>query len=151
MKISALKALLKQHKVSTKGCLEKGDLISRYHERVLQKRADRRMTKFDLVANLVHDSPAERENVKADPLVEGGFKVHVQNRAIEQWYEVQDLHVEETLPQLVGVSESYMLVYERQKAPSTAAAAATAASAAQELTAELYGGGGGGGAGQQGS
>jgi hypothetical protein len=29
-------------------------------------------------------------------------------------YEMQDLHVEETLPQLIGLSESYMMVYERQ-------------------------------------
>jgi hypothetical protein len=58
----------------------------------------------------------------------------VQNKAIEQWYDIQDLNVEETLPQLVGVSESYMLIYEQQKSAATAAK-----NAAASLSAELYG------------
>jgi hypothetical protein len=64
------------------------------------------------------------------------LQVHVQNKAIEQWYDIQDLHVEETLPQLVGVSESYMLIYERHEQQKSAAAAANTAA---ELSAELYG------------
>ena len=50
------------------------------------------------------------------PLEAGSYRVHIQNRATAQWYEIQDLHVQETMPQLVGLSESYMLVYERQGA-----------------------------------
>jgi len=133
LKVTELKALIKKHKVSTKGCLEHNDLIQKYEE-VLAKRADLHQTKFDLLANICHDSPAERENVNADPLQEGSYKVHLQNKAIEQWYEIQDLFVEDTLPQLVGVSESYMLIYEKQKS-----AAVAAANAAAELQAELYG------------
>ena len=90
--------------------------------------------RFDLLANICHDSPAERENVNAEPLQEGSYKVHVQNKAIEQWYEIQDLFVEDTLPQLVGVSESYMLIYEKKKS-----ATSTAAKKAAELQKELYG------------
>jgi len=30
-------------------------------------------------------------------------------------YEVQDLHVSETLPQMVALSEAYMQVYEQQQ------------------------------------
>lgn len=37
------------------------------------------------------------------------------SQATEQWYEIQDLHVQETMPQLIGVSESYMMVYERKE------------------------------------
>lgn len=36
-------------------------------------------------------------------------------KATEQWYEIQDLHVQETMPQLIGVSESYMMIYERKQ------------------------------------
>ena len=37
-------------------------------------------------------------------------------QATSSWHEVQDLHVQEALPQLVSVSESYILVYERKDA-----------------------------------
>jgi U4/U6.U5 tri-snRNP-associated protein 2 len=37
-------------------------------------------------------------------------------QASDQWYEIQDLHVQETLPQLIGISESCILVYERKVA-----------------------------------
>ena len=30
-------------------------------------------------------------------------------------YEVQDLHVQETMPQLIGLSESYIIIYERKR------------------------------------
>ena len=53
------------------------------------------------------------------------------SKATEQWYEIQDLHVQETMPQLVGLSESYMLIYERQEL-------STAAAAAESLQSELY-------------
>lgn len=35
-------------------------------------------------------------------------------QATGQWYEIQDLHVQETMPQLIGLSQSYMMVYERR-------------------------------------
>ena len=56
----------------------------------------------------------ERQDVEADPLKEGSYRVHVRNKGIDQWYEIQDLHVEETLPQLIALSESYLVMYERQ-------------------------------------
>ena len=36
-------------------------------------------------------------------------------QANDQWYEMQDLHVQETMPQLIGLSESYIMVYRAQK------------------------------------
>ena len=36
----------------------------------------------------------------------GSYRVHVNNQAGGQWYEISDLHVQETLPQLIGLSES---------------------------------------------
>eukprot|EP00592_Proboscia_alata_P010773 CAMPEP_0194364520 /NCGR_PEP_ID=MMETSP0174-20130528/12426_1 /TAXON_ID=216777 /ORGANISM="Proboscia alata, Strain PI-D3" /LENGTH=573 /DNA_ID=CAMNT_0039138587 /DNA_START=34 /DNA_END=1755 /DNA_ORIENTATION=+ len=71
--------------------------------------------KYDLVANICHDSPAEvgREG-KRNPLEEGSYRCHVQHTASRQWYEMQDLHVRETMPQLIGISESYLLIFERK-------------------------------------
>jgi hypothetical protein len=49
-------------------------------------------------------------------LNEGAYKVHVQHRATGQWFEMQDLRVGEVTPQLIGVSESNILIYERKPA-----------------------------------
>jgi hypothetical protein len=65
----------------------------------------------------------------------GIYKVHVLHAANEQWYvslplfsppslchrrhhgyryEVQDLHIQEVLPQMVAISEAYIQVFKRQ-------------------------------------
>jgi len=71
--------------------------------------------KYDLVANITHNIPAEvgREG-QFDPLKEGQYKCHAQHRATGQWYDVQDLHVQEIMPQLIGLSESCILILERK-------------------------------------
>ncbi len=43
----------------------------------------------------------------------------MQHRATGQWYEIEDLDVGETMPQLIGVSESYLLIFERKGASAT--------------------------------
>lgn len=70
--------------------------------------------KYDLVANITHQNPSDvgREE-KVDPLQEGSYKCHVQHRATGQWYEIQDLHVQEIMPQQIGISESYVLIFRR--------------------------------------
>ena len=77
------------------------------------------VTKYDLVANICHDSPpGQGREDNQDPLAGGSYRCHVQNEdsqgGVGQWYEMQDLHVGETMPQLIGVSESYMLIYRRK-------------------------------------
>ena len=71
--------------------------------------------KYNLVANITHNIPAEvgREG-RHDPLEEGSYRCHVQHKASGQWYEMQDLHVQETMPQLIGLSESYVLIFEKK-------------------------------------
>jgi len=61
-------------------------------------------TTYNLIANIRHEGPA----------TEGSFSVHVQNKASEVWYNLQDLHVEETIPTLITVSEAYLQIYELQ-------------------------------------
>ena len=46
-------------------------------------------------------------------------RVHLLNASTGQWFEVQDLHVTETQPQLIGLSESNLLVYERKTTTGT--------------------------------
>ncbi|PRW59503.1 U4 tri-snRNP-associated 2-like [Chlorella sorokiniana] len=61
-------------------------------------------SKYDLVANLVHEGKAGQG--------QGTYRVHVHRKVEEQWYEVQDLRVSEVLPQMVALSETYAQVYE---------------------------------------
>ncbi|KAK1272393.1 Ubiquitin carboxyl-terminal hydrolase 8 [Acorus gramineus] len=62
-------------------------------------------SKYDLIANIVHDGKPG----------EGVYRVFVQRKSEELWYEMQDLHVRETLPQMVALSETYMQIYEQQQ------------------------------------
>jgi U4/U6.U5 tri-snRNP-associated protein 2 len=57
-----------------------------------------------------------REGKQRNPLEEGSYRCHVQHKATGQWYEIQDLDVRETMHQLIGVSESYLLIFERKGA-----------------------------------
>ncbi|XVF28000.1 hypothetical protein REPUB_Repub14bG0158100 [Reevesia pubescens] len=69
------------------------------------KENERLRTKYDLIANIVHDGKPD----------EGLYRVFVQRKSEELWYEMQDLHVSETLPQMVALSEAYMQIYEQQQ------------------------------------
>lgn len=55
---------------------------------------------YDLLANICHEGESEK----------GAYKVHVRHRGTEQWYQVQDLIVEEIMPQMIFMSESYIQV-----------------------------------------
>lgn len=98
-----------------KGQIQKGDLRNTVVDFVANSLPDLLADKYDLVANITHESSISvgREE-KADPLQEGSYKCHVHHRATNQWYEIQDLHVQEIMAQQIGVSESYVLVFRRK-------------------------------------
>ena len=74
-------------------------------------------TKYDLCANACHDLPMGlNKDQRADPLQHGTYRVHVRQATSDQWYEIQDLHVSETMPQLIGLSESLLTIYQRRDA-----------------------------------
>lgn len=77
-------------------------------------------TKFDLVANLCHDVELKEggddtRKVAQNPIETGCYRIHLRNAADNTWYEVQELLVKETQPELVSVSESSILIYKRQE------------------------------------
>lgn len=43
-------------------------------------------------------------NSNSNALDQGAFKVHLQNKATGQWFEMEDLRVTDTLPQLIGTA-----------------------------------------------
>ena len=59
--------------------------------------------KYHLMASVQHDGTPD----------EGAYRAFVHFRANDQWYEVQDLHVNGVHPQLISVSESYIQVWRR--------------------------------------
>lgn len=65
---------------------------------------------YDMVANIVHDGPPKREKEK----VQGTYRVHILHRASSKWFEMQDLHVREILPQMIPLTETYIQVWRRQ-------------------------------------
>ncbi|CAL0303264.1 unnamed protein product [Lupinus luteus] len=69
------------------------------------KENEKLQSKYDLIANVVHDGKPG----------EGFYRVFVQRKSEEQWYEMQDLHVLEVVPHLVALSETYMQIYEQQE------------------------------------
>mmetsp|Transcript_4482 Transcript_4482/g.9640 ORF Transcript_4482/g.9640 Transcript_4482/m.9640 type:complete len:537 (-) Transcript_4482:876-2486(-) len=81
---------------------------------------DAASSKYDLVANVVHDGKAG----------EGTYRAHVHRKVEEIWYEVQDLRVVDILPQMVALSESYFQVYELKPATGQTEAAAPAVQSA---------------------
>lgn len=64
--------------------------------------ADKVGTHYDLLANICHEGKPEAG--------QGTYKVHVRHRGTEQWYQIQDLIVEEIMPQMIFLSESYIQV-----------------------------------------
>ncbi len=119
MSIKELQALLKKHgrEDISKHAVEKSDLVQAACDFLCKSLPDLLADKYDLVANITHNSPADvgREG-KTDPLQEGSYKCHIEHKSSKQWFETQDLHVEEIMPQLIGVSESYLLIFERKAA-----------------------------------
>ncbi|CAI0440101.1 unnamed protein product [Linum tenue] len=69
------------------------------------KENEKLRSKYDLIANIVHDGKPK----------EGVYRVFVQRKSEELWYEMQDLHVSETLPQMVALSETYLQIYEQHQ------------------------------------
>merc|ERR1712176_1115849 len=62
------------------------------------------LTKYDLIATISHEGSVG----------EGTYKIYVHRKIEDIWYEVQDLTVVEVLPQMVALSETYLLMYEQK-------------------------------------
>jgi len=118
MSVKELKRLLKSYGRSDIGesVVEKEELVSKTVDFVAKSLPDLLNDRYDLVANITHESPPDvgREGTGYDPLQVGSYKCHVQHRGTKQWYEMQDLHVQEIMPQQIGLSESYLLIFERK-------------------------------------
>lgn len=64
-------------------------------------------TSYDLLANICHDGPAEAGK--------GTYRVHLRHKGTNQWFELQDLHVTELLPQMITLAEAYIQIWELKR------------------------------------
>ncbi|WKY13551.1 hypothetical protein Q1695_004413 [Nippostrongylus brasiliensis] len=64
-------------------------------------RHEHKYTTYDLVANVVHDGKPDSGNYRIQ-------LVHVGSR---KWFELEDLHVKEILPQMIVLAESYIQIW----------------------------------------
>ena len=78
-----------------------GDLLSP------EAKSENPHTVYDLIGNVVHDGLPEAGK--------GTYRIHVLHRGTSKWFEMQDLHVTEILPQMIPLSESYIQIWERQE------------------------------------
>ncbi|XP_044735313.1 U4/U6.U5 tri-snRNP-associated protein 2 [Chrysoperla carnea] len=75
----------------------------------LKHNMERGGTIYDLVANIVHDGEPNK----------GTYRVHVLQKGCNKWYEMQDLHVIDILPQMITLTEAYIQIYELRKPASS--------------------------------
>jgi len=78
-----------------------GDLLS------AETRSQHKFTTYDLVANIVHDGETSKKK--------GSYRCHTLHKGQGKWYEMQDLHVADILPQMITLSESYIQIFEVRK------------------------------------
>jgi len=63
---------------------------------------------YDLVANIVHEGQHKG----------GTWRMQMYHKANKTWFELQDLHVKEILPQMLTLTEPYIQIYELQETVS---------------------------------
>jgi U4/U6.U5 tri-snRNP-associated protein 2 len=69
-------------------------------------------TTYDLIANIVHDGKPQSVAHKGDLAVESStYRVQVLQQGTGKWFELEDLHVKEVLPQTITLAESYIQIW----------------------------------------
>lgn len=69
-----------------------------------ENRSKHKHTRYNLIANVVHDGEPNK----------GTYRVHILQKSTGQWFEMQDLHVTNILPQMITLTEAYIQIYELQ-------------------------------------
>jgi len=101
--VGQLKKKLILYGGNTEICSEKTDYINAIIDCHRQKYRVVK-SKYDLISNVVHDGLYKQ----------GTNKAFAFNEPNQQWYDMHDLHVQETIPQLVSVAESYVQIWRRR-------------------------------------
>lgn len=89
-------------------------------------------SRYDLVSNICHqsidqDSSEAQGVLEEDAQKEGTYRVDVHHRASDKWFSIQDLNLEETHPQMIALSETYVQIYQRQDSPPSSSSSSSTA------------------------
>jgi len=68
-----------------------------------RSRTAHQYTTYDLIANVVHDGKPQSGM--------GAYRVQILHNGTNKWYELEDLHVKEILPQIITLTESYIQIW----------------------------------------
>ncbi|KAL7072495.1 hypothetical protein ACQ4LE_007945 [Meloidogyne hapla] len=69
-------------------------------------------TTYDLISNVVHDGKPQTQANKGDIAVDiGRYRVQLVHEGTSKWFELEDLHVKEILPQTITLAESYIQIW----------------------------------------
>ena len=63
-------------------------------------------TCYDLVANIIYEGGLDQSL--------GVYKVHVVDQSSQQWYQIQDLFVDEIMAQMIILQESCIQIWKKQ-------------------------------------
>ena len=90
--------------------MEKNPTIVNFPAKGLEMQSAAGPASYDLIANIMH----EAGNSESQEVREGTFKVHIHRKNEDSWYEVQDLILTDVIPQVVVLSETTLLLYEKR-------------------------------------
>lgn len=75
----------------------------------LKKMPTNESTIYNLIANIV---------ISQESMLDGANKpcyiLQIYHKGLNKWFEIQDLHIKEVMPQMITISESYIQIWERQ-------------------------------------
>ncbi|KAI1720037.1 ubiquitin carboxyl-terminal hydrolase domain-containing protein [Ditylenchus destructor] len=77
-------------------------------------RAKHKYTTYDLISNVIHDGkPVTNQKGDRDLSVvdNGSYRVQTLHQGTGKWFELEDLHVKEILPQMITLAESYIQIW----------------------------------------
>ncbi|GMR58778.1 hypothetical protein PMAYCL1PPCAC_28973, partial [Pristionchus mayeri] len=66
------------------------------------KKTSLKYTTYDLLANIIHDGPPENG---------GRYRTQILHAGTNKWFELEDLHVKDILPQMITLAESYIQIW----------------------------------------
>uniref|UniRef100_A0AC34QEH6 USP domain-containing protein n=1 Tax=Panagrolaimus sp. JU765 TaxID=591449 RepID=A0AC34QEH6_9BILA len=69
-----------------------------------------KFTTYDLITNIVHDGTPEK----------GTYRVQLVHHGTGKWFELEDLHVKEILPQMITLTESYIQIWKLNRSKTRA-------------------------------
>jgi U4/U6.U5 tri-snRNP-associated protein 2 len=72
---------------------------------------------YDLVANITHEAIRSRDDSVEGEAPKKVWRVQLRDKGRDEWFQVQDLFVEEVRKEILFLGESYLQLWERRREP----------------------------------